>query len=93
MQPVNVALAEGQVTILNSGPAPGAKIVVDGADRLRPGQPVSVSAAHHQLPAAAHGAGSGQPAAGLNDQKSPAQPTNSNPGKYQNPSSNQRQHQ
>ena len=44
MQPVTVALAEGQVTILDSGPAPGARVVVDGADRLRPGQPVTVAA-------------------------------------------------
>jgi len=41
MQPVKVALAEGQNTILDSGPQPGTKIVIDGADRLRPGQPVS----------------------------------------------------
>lgn len=46
MQPVKIALAEGEVTILDSGPAAGASVVVDGADRLRPGQPVSVSAAH-----------------------------------------------
>ena len=36
MQPVKVALAEGQVTILDSGLKPGQKVVVDGADRLRP---------------------------------------------------------
>jgi membrane fusion protein, multidrug efflux system len=35
MQPVKVALAEGQSTILDSGPAPGTQVVVDGADRLR----------------------------------------------------------
>jgi multidrug efflux system membrane fusion protein len=58
MQPVKVALAEGQNTILDSGPTPGAKIVIDGADRLRPGQPVSVSAGHqHQ----GGGQGTGQP--------------------------------
>ncbi len=44
--PVKVALAEGQVTILDSGPAPGADVVVDGADRLRPAQVVEVSTAH-----------------------------------------------
>jgi multidrug efflux system membrane fusion protein len=44
MQPVKVALAEGQSTILDSGPNPGDRVVVDGADRLRPGQPVTVSA-------------------------------------------------
>lgn len=43
MQPVKVALAEGQVTILDSGVAAGADVVVDGADRLRPGQPVVVN--------------------------------------------------
>jgi len=72
MQTVKVALAEGQQTILDDGPAPGTKVVVDGADRLRPGQPVSVSAAHQhqnqaagqssgQSPAQAAGSGSGQP--------------------------------
>lgn len=43
MQTVKVALAEGQVTILDSGPAAGANVVIDGADRLRPGQIVVVS--------------------------------------------------
>jgi multidrug efflux pump subunit AcrA (membrane-fusion protein) len=43
MQPVKVALAEGQNTILDSGPQPGTKVVIDGADRLRPGQPVTTS--------------------------------------------------
>jgi multidrug efflux system membrane fusion protein len=44
MEPVKVALAEGQVTILDMGPAPGASVVVDGADRLRQDAPVVVSA-------------------------------------------------
>jgi len=72
MQPVKVALAEGQQTILDSGPPPGAKIVIDGADRLRSGQPVSVAAARqHQNQAAGQtpsqtsgqpaGSGTGQP--------------------------------
>lgn len=43
IQPVKVALAEGQASILDSGPAPGANVVIDGADRLRPGQIVTVS--------------------------------------------------
>jgi multidrug efflux system membrane fusion protein len=43
IQPVKVALAQGQVTILDSGIAPGRSVVVDGADRLRPGQIVVVS--------------------------------------------------
>lgn len=43
MQPVKVALSEGQVTILDSGVTAGADVVVDGADRLRPGQPVVIN--------------------------------------------------
>ena len=43
IQPVKVALAEGQVTILDSGVSPGENVVVDGADRLRQGAPVVVS--------------------------------------------------
>ncbi len=46
IQPVKVALTEGQTTILDSGPDAGTSIVVDGAERLRPGQSVIVSAAH-----------------------------------------------
>lgn len=48
MQQVKVALAEGQVTILDSGVEAGQKIVVDGADRLRPGQIVVTSSARQQ---------------------------------------------
>jgi multidrug efflux system membrane fusion protein len=47
-QPVKIALAEGQQTILDSGVEPGQKIVVDGADRLKQGQPVTVSVARQQ---------------------------------------------
>jgi len=61
MQPVKVALAEGQSTILDGGPEPGAKVVVDGADRLRPGQPVTVAAAR-QRGAQGAGQGTGHPA-------------------------------
>jgi multidrug efflux system membrane fusion protein len=46
IQPVKVGLSEGQATILDSGPKQGTSIVVDGADRLRPGQIVTVSASH-----------------------------------------------
>lgn len=53
MQPVQVALAEGQVTILDSGPSGGASVVVDGADRLRPNALVTVSAQRQ------HGSGQG----------------------------------
>ena len=38
MQPVKVALAQGQVTILDSGVTAGQKVVVDGADRSAPGR-------------------------------------------------------
>ena len=48
MKPVKVALAEGQVTILESGPAAGQRVVVDGADRLRQDSPVIVSAARQR---------------------------------------------
>jgi multidrug efflux system membrane fusion protein len=44
MQPVKVALAEGQQTILDSGLQAGQQVVVDGADRLRNGQIVTISA-------------------------------------------------
>ena len=43
MQTVKVALAEGQVTVLDGGLSAGADVVIDGADRLRPGQVVVVS--------------------------------------------------
>jgi multidrug efflux system membrane fusion protein len=47
IQPIKVALAEGQVTILDSGPKPGDKVIVDGADRLRNGATVVVSTPKH----------------------------------------------
>jgi multidrug efflux system membrane fusion protein len=46
--PVKVALAEGQVTIVDSGLQKGEKVVVDGADRLRPEQLVTVSSPHQK---------------------------------------------
>lgn len=48
IQPVKIALAEGQVTILDSGLTQGQNVVVDGADRLRPGQIVTISAARQR---------------------------------------------
>jgi len=45
MQPVKVAMSEGSLTILDGGLTPGQTIVVDGADRLRPGQIVVTSEA------------------------------------------------
>jgi membrane fusion protein, multidrug efflux system len=80
MQPIKVALAAGEVTILDSGPPQGASVVVDGADRLRPGQPVSVAAAHKrqnqpasQSSGQQHGAAHGQPS------EAGQQPPNANP--------------
>ena len=48
IQPVKAALAEGQLTILDGGLQPGQNVVVDGADRLRPGQIVTPSVAHQK---------------------------------------------
>jgi multidrug efflux system membrane fusion protein len=44
-QVVNIALAEGQLTILDSGVQPAQSVVVDGADRLRQGQVVIATSA------------------------------------------------
>lgn len=60
IQPVKIALAEGQSTILDSGPPAGANVVVDGADRLRPGGVVTISAARQR----GAGRGTGQGAQG-----------------------------
>jgi len=57
MQQVKVALAEGQITILDSGVVKGQNVVVDGADRLKKGQAVVASVAQQHT---GHGAGSGQ---------------------------------
>jgi multidrug efflux system membrane fusion protein len=66
IQPVKAALAEGQLTILDSGLQPGQNVVVDGADRLRAGQIVTVSVAHQKSGKGAEptgaGAGSGKDA-------------------------------
>ncbi len=43
MQPVTIDLAEGENTILQTGPEVGANVVVDGAERLRVGQIVEIS--------------------------------------------------
>lgn len=57
MQPVTIDLAEGENTILQSGPEVGASVVVDGAERLRPGQVVmtSESRAHKQQNSSSQG--------------------------------------
>ncbi len=100
MQPVKVALAEGQSTILDSGPEPGAKVVVDGADRLRPGQQVAVSAARQRANQGA-GQGAGQGTGQSSGQNSPlatpenrGQPGNAKAGqRMPNSHSDQRQPQ
>jgi multidrug efflux system membrane fusion protein len=48
MTPVKIALSEGQISILDAGPAIGQRVVVDGADRLRPDAPVIPSGARNQ---------------------------------------------
>lgn len=55
VQPVKVALAEGQTTILDSGVQPGQMVVIDGADRLRNGQSVIAAAQKQSAPAPASG--------------------------------------
>lgn len=97
MQPVKVALAEGQNTILDSGPAPGTQIVVDGAERLRPGQPVSVGSAR---PRQSGAQSSSEPLGTGNEQPSaagqPAPGADRKSGQYrsnQSPSSNPRRQQ
>ncbi len=60
IQAVKIALAEGQVTILDSGPEAGQQVVVDGADKLRAGQLVTISAPRlHGGQASGQGAGGG----------------------------------
>jgi multidrug efflux system membrane fusion protein len=67
IQPVKVALAEGQVTILDSGIGATQKVVIDGADRLRPGSAVIVSAPRQRA-----GQGGGQQAGGQGSATAPA---------------------
>ncbi len=61
MQPVKIALAEGQFTILDSGLQAGQQVVVDGAERLKPGQPVTASAARQHVNQGAGQASGNQP--------------------------------
>jgi multidrug efflux system membrane fusion protein len=64
IQPVKVALVEGQLSIVDSGLEAGQQVVVDGADRLKAGQIVSVTTTQKQRSqSAASGAGS-SPVAG-----------------------------
>lgn len=60
IQPVKIALAQGQLTILDSGVSRGDKVVVDGADRLRKGSQVLESGRPAGSgPGAGQGAGPG----------------------------------
>jgi len=74
IQPVKAALAEGQLTILDSGLQPGQNVVVDGADRLRAGQIVTVSVARQKSGKSAAQPGSGSAAAGAASSKGIGQP-------------------
>jgi multidrug efflux system membrane fusion protein len=64
MQPVKIALAQGQLTILDSGVDPGQRVVVDGADRLRPGAPVIATDARQSGVGAPANAAVDEPAGG-----------------------------
>jgi multidrug efflux system membrane fusion protein len=64
IEPVKVALAQGQVTIVDSGVTAGEKIVVDGADRLRPGAQVLASQSRAPTGGPSDGRGAGPGAAG-----------------------------
>lgn len=59
-QPVKVALAEGQSSILDAGVHAGQNVVVDGADRLRAGQIVASTTARQLAAQAAAAANGGQ---------------------------------
>jgi multidrug efflux system membrane fusion protein len=64
IQPVKVALAEGQVTIVDSGVRGGQQVVVDGTDRLRPGQLITISASKQQRAGGSGAAPASTPAGG-----------------------------
>jgi multidrug efflux system membrane fusion protein len=85
-QPVKVALAEGQVTILDDGLQPGQSVVVDGADRLKPGQNVTASQARQRSGQGTKGQGAGQsggsPFAAPNAATSPGAQTGTGQGKH-----------
>jgi multidrug efflux system membrane fusion protein len=70
-------LAQGQVTILDSGVAAGENVVVDGADRLRQGAPVVASQARQA------GAGQGSGGQGSQGQGSAAGDSGKATGKQQ----------
>jgi len=87
MQLVKIALAQGQLTILDSGVEAGQKVVVDGAERLKAGSLVAVSAPHQRSQGADNAAGGQQAAQGQhshgNDSAAPAaQGKGENAGKH-----------
>jgi multidrug efflux system membrane fusion protein len=85
IQLVKVAMAEGQVTILDEGLQPGQNVVVDGADRPRPGQNVTASLARQRAGQGAMGQGPGQggggPFAVPNATAQPGAPVSAGQGK------------
>jgi multidrug efflux system membrane fusion protein len=74
IQPVKVALAEGEVTIVDSGLEAGQNVVVDGADRLQAGKKVIVSAARQRGGKGGSQPGSKSPGAGAASGKGAGQP-------------------
>jgi len=69
MQTVKIALAQGAVTILDSGVTSGQKVVVDGADRLRANQQVILSERRQQAQGGAAAATQGSQDAGQHAKK------------------------
>src|ERR1039458_5195976 len=69
IQVVKVALAEGQVTILDDGLQAGQNVVVDGADRLKPGQNVTASQARQRGGSPSAAPSPGAPAGAGNQDK------------------------
>ena len=89
IEPVKVALAEGQVTIVDSGVERGQPVVVDGADRLRPGALVVASSGRQ--PAPASGQDSGQsPSTAAGPFAPPAAGASGTRGRGANPQPNPR---
>jgi multidrug efflux system membrane fusion protein len=82
MQPVKIALVEGQMTILDSGLQPGQNVVVDGADRLRNGQLVAPNVVHPHGGQGAAGQGAaagGAPHAAISGSLHPGAPSGAGP--------------
>jgi len=82
IQRVKVALSEGQMTILDEGLQAGQTVVVDGADRLRPGQSVTASVARQRGGQKAAQGAAGQAASGASPHAAatPAAPSGAGQG-------------